>query len=68
MENSLKAPIGIFVTNFTPAKKKSGQKRQLPDIPLDSRVEKIMPVAIKVEAGGEKGDKVGDEEFWRSPR
>jgi hypothetical protein len=26
MENPLKAPIGIFVTNFTPAKKKSGAK------------------------------------------
>jgi hypothetical protein len=42
MENSLKAPIGIFATNFIPAKKISGQKRQLPDIPLNSRVEQIM--------------------------
>jgi hypothetical protein len=40
----------------------------MPDIPLDSRVEQIMPVAIKVEAGGEKRDKGADEEFWWSPR
>jgi hypothetical protein len=61
--------LSAYLQQTLPRQRKyQGQKRQLPDIRFNFRVEQIMPIAIKLEAGGEKGGKGADEKFWWSPR